>query len=239
MSNQSESIKELASALVKVQASVLKAKKASDNPYFKSKYADLTEVWDACREQLTANGFAVIQLTDESDDAVVVVTKLVHSSGEWVEGRLRMKPVKNDPQGIGSCITYARRYALAAIVGVATEDDDGNAASGKDMGDQSNGYDKYCQNVGATYVNTPEQQDRYPQDKKDTRDRIIELSQKLGIVEGQRRLLVGKPLSLRMSLAELQQAEQRLKDIETAKELGTLSPEDYAIIYEYEEKQSA
>jgi hypothetical protein len=127
--NQSENIGELAAALAKAQAAMDNAKKDSDNPFFKSKYADLTAIWSACREQLTANGLAIVQATDESDDAVVVVTKLIHSSGQWMEGRLRMKPVKNDPQGIGSCISYARRYALAAMVGVCTEDDDAEAAT--------------------------------------------------------------------------------------------------------------
>jgi hypothetical protein len=126
--NQSQEIGDLAKALSKAQATINKAKKSSDNPFFKSKYADLSEVWDACREQLTANDLAVIQATDECDDGVIVVTRLVHSSGQWIEGRLKMKPVKNDPQGIGSCISYARRYALAAMVGVCTEDDDAQAA---------------------------------------------------------------------------------------------------------------
>jgi len=127
--NQSENIGELAAALSKAQATMHNAKKDADNPYFKSKYADLTSIWSACREHLTLNGLAVVQTTDESDDAVVVVTKLIHSSGQWMEGRLKMKPVKNDPQGIGSCISYARRYALAAMVGVCTEDDDAEAAT--------------------------------------------------------------------------------------------------------------
>jgi hypothetical protein len=68
----------------------------------------------------------------EIPEVVIVETMLAHSSGEWVRGKVAMKPVKNDPQGVGSCITYARRYSLAAIVGVAPEDDDGNQASGKD-----------------------------------------------------------------------------------------------------------
>ena len=127
----SDNIAELAEALSKAQASITGALKDSANPFFKSKYADLASVWDACREQLSANGLAVIQTTDLDESAVTVVTTLAHKSGQWVRGRLRMVPVKADPQGIGSCITYARRYALAAIVGVAQVDDDGNTASGK------------------------------------------------------------------------------------------------------------
>ena len=120
----------LFAALAKVQGAIEGARKGTDNPFFKSKYADLASVWDACREQLSANGFAVIQRPVGDDPQIVVLeTILGHESGEWISGTLTMKPVKADPQGIGSCITYARRYALASMVGVAPEDDDGNAAS--------------------------------------------------------------------------------------------------------------
>jgi hypothetical protein len=127
----SESIGKLAEALAKAQGAIEGAKKDSANPFFKSKYADLASVWDACRKALSENSLSVVQTTDESPDAVIVDTRLCHSSGEWIQGRLVMKPVKADPQGIGSCLTYARRYALSAMVGIAPEDDDGNAATGK------------------------------------------------------------------------------------------------------------
>jgi hypothetical protein len=127
---QSESIAALAAALAKVQAVLEGAKLDSENPFFKSKYSDLTSVWAACRKPLAENGLAVIQTcSSETPEIVIVETMLCHSSGEWVRGKVAMKPVKADPQGIGSCITYARRYSLAAMVGVAPEDDDGNAAS--------------------------------------------------------------------------------------------------------------
>lgn len=133
MSEQSENIGELALALSKAQSKIGGAKKDSSNPFFKSKYADLESVWDACREELTKNDLSVMQTNDVNSEGVVVVTTLAHGkSGQWVRGRLFLKPVKNDPQGIGSCITYGRRYALAGIVGVYQTDDDGNAASGKD-----------------------------------------------------------------------------------------------------------
>ena len=128
--NMSLHIKDLTAALVKVQAEIKPAAKKSENPFFHSKYADLAEVWNACRDALTKNGLAVIQTTSESMDGIVVVTTLAHTSGQWIRGKLLLKPVKPDPQGIGSCITYGRRYALAAIVGVCTDDDDGAAASG-------------------------------------------------------------------------------------------------------------
>jgi len=131
---KSDSIGKLAEALAKAQSVMTGAIKDSDNPFFKSRYADLSSVWDACRKPLTENGLAVIQTTctmPETPEYVVVETILTHTSGEWIKGRLAMKPVKQDPQAIGSCITYARRYALAAMVGIAPEDDDANAASGK------------------------------------------------------------------------------------------------------------
>lgn len=105
--------------------------KDSTNPHFKSSYADLASVWDACRDALSENGIAVIQTphTDEASNCHVV-TMLTHASGQWVRDTFSLPPTKADPQGYGSAITYMRRYALAAIVGVAPEDDDGNAASG-------------------------------------------------------------------------------------------------------------
>lgn len=128
----SENIGNLAAALAKAQGAMKGATRDSSNPYFKSKYADLASVWEACREALTANELAIMQTNKQTDGLTVVIeTTLAHSSGEWMTSDLTMVPTKADPQGIGSCITYARRYALAAMVGVAPEDDDGNAASGK------------------------------------------------------------------------------------------------------------
>jgi hypothetical protein len=102
------------------------------NPFFKSSYADLSSVWDACKGELAANGLAISQHpTTDANGNVEVETVLIHSSGQWMSSTLAMKPVKNDPQAFGSAITYARRYALAAVVGVVTDDDDGNHASGR------------------------------------------------------------------------------------------------------------
>jgi len=127
--NKSDTIGELARALIEVQKVLEGAKKDAINPFFKAKYADLSSVWDACRKPLGENGLAVTQTLDFTDGAgVVVETTLLHSSGEWISGRLCVTPVKNDPQGIGSAITYARRYSLAAIVGICPEDDDAEQA---------------------------------------------------------------------------------------------------------------
>ena len=136
--NQSEQINELSKALCTAQSQMTFAKKDSKNPFFKSSYADLSSVWEACREPLTKNGLAVIQTfdSDHDENTVIVVTTLTHSSGQWINSRLKLPLVKKDPQGLGSAITYGRRYSLAAIVGViADEDDDGNAAThGKAQG---------------------------------------------------------------------------------------------------------
>lgn len=132
--NQSENINELAAALSKAQADITGALKDSANPFFKSKYADLASCWDACRKQLTANGLCVVQTTEIQDGAVVVVTTLAHSSGQWMRGVLPVKTKDDGPQAQGSGITYARRYALAAIVGLAQIDDDAEAAQGRGDG---------------------------------------------------------------------------------------------------------
>ena len=128
---QSENIAELAAALSKAQANITGALKDSANPFFKSKYADLASCWDACRKQLTDNGLSVIQTTDIVSDTVVVRTTLAHSSGQWISGVLPVKAKDDGPQAQGSGITYARRYALAAIVGLAQIDDDAEAAQGR------------------------------------------------------------------------------------------------------------
>jgi hypothetical protein len=128
---QSEQINELAAALSKAQASITGALKDSANPFYKSKYADLASCWDACRKQLTDNGLSVIQTTDIVADTVVVRTTLAHNSGQWISGILPVKAKDDSPQAQGSGITYARRYALAAMVGLAQIDDDAEAAQGR------------------------------------------------------------------------------------------------------------
>jgi len=135
MSEQSEQINELATALAKAQGRITGALKDSANPFFKSKYADLAACWDACRQPLSENGLSVIQVPESDETGVTVVTVLAHSSGQWIRSSLHMKPKDTTPQGVGSAITYARRYALAAFVGLAQVDDDGNAASGKGKSD--------------------------------------------------------------------------------------------------------
>lgn len=122
---------ELAKAIIKVQGNLAIARKDSKNPHFKSLYADLNSVWDACRQPLTDNGIAVIQIpTDAGEGRVGLTTVLIHSSGQFISGTVSTKIAKDDPQGVGSALTYLRRYSLASMVGIVADvDDDGNAAS--------------------------------------------------------------------------------------------------------------
>lgn len=130
---RSSSIGKLTEALSKAQGKFLHAKKDVQNEFFKKKYADLARVIDAAKEPLSANGLAVIQTTDYgADGKLLLTTVLSHISGEWIKGVYPINPVKNDPQGFGAAITYARRYSYSAIIGVASEDDDdANEASNK------------------------------------------------------------------------------------------------------------
>ncbi|HID70727.1 MAG TPA: hypothetical protein EYP35_09805 [Desulfobacterales bacterium] len=134
MENESRSpeIGKLALALSIAQGEITGARKESKNPFFKSTYADLASCWDCCRSSLSKNKLAVIQTTKPSEHGVIIVTTLVHESGQWIKGELLVDPVKKDPQGLGSAITYGRRYSLCAMVGIAQVDDDGNMASGRD-----------------------------------------------------------------------------------------------------------
>ena len=128
--NHSESIAKLATALSIVQGKLTHAKKDSANPFFKSKYADLESVWDACRSLLAENGLAIMQFPGEFVDGTMSLnTILTHSSGEYMSYLMSVPVTKPDAQGAGSALTYMRRYALAAVVGVVQADDDGNAAS--------------------------------------------------------------------------------------------------------------
>ena len=126
-------MKELGAAMAKAQAEIKSAKKDAANPFFKSKYADLASVVSACRDAFAKHGLSVIQATDFDEQGMWLETYLMHASGEFIKGRYPIRPLKNDPQSVGSAISYAKRYTYAAIAGVVTgdEDDDGNAASNR------------------------------------------------------------------------------------------------------------
>ena len=134
--NQSETIGQLALALSKVQGKLTHAKKDSNNPFFNSSYADLGSVLDSCRGLLAENELSIMQFpgdiirTEDGFLAMQLTTILAHSSGEWIGKEMEMPISKPDPQGTGSCLTYMRRYSLAAVLGIyAGGDDDGNAAT--------------------------------------------------------------------------------------------------------------
>lgn len=116
-------------AYVKFQADVGNAEKNKTNPHFKSRYADLESAIEAAKPHLAKHDLAVMQHPYSVDSLVGVCSTLIHVSGQWISSTLLLAPSRNDPQGSGSAITYARRYSYLAILGMATEDDDGNAAT--------------------------------------------------------------------------------------------------------------
>ena len=128
--NKSESIGNLAKALCKAQNELGGAVKNSSNPFFKSSYSSLTDVVKAIKQPFADNGLSYSQfpITSDGGGGIGVVTILMHNSGEWLESEFYLPLAKKDPQGGGSAVTYARRYALQAMAGIPTVDDDGEAA---------------------------------------------------------------------------------------------------------------
>jgi hypothetical protein len=124
----SETITELATALAKAQGAMEDATKSETNPHFRSKYADLAAVREVIRAPLAANDLSVIQAARTREHEVEVETMLLHKSGEYIAETLSLPVTKRDAQGVGSAISYARRYGLMSLLGLAAADDDGNAA---------------------------------------------------------------------------------------------------------------
>lgn len=155
--NSSASIATLAAALVKAQTKIEGATKDKTNPHFKSKYADLSSVVEAIKKPATDNGLTWTQVMHDADNAAKVETIILHSSGEWLSCGVISVPVsKQDAQGYGSALTYARRYSLSAAFGVAPEDDDGNAAAAA----APNGKKGHSPSDGATDALSPADRDR-------------------------------------------------------------------------------
>lgn len=130
-SYRSAELKDLFTALAKAQAEMQTAGLSAENPYFKTRYADLAAIVKASRPALTKNGLSIIQQIITNDEGHTYLhTMLCHCSGQWVESRVRIVPPKTDVQSLGSYITYLRRYSIAALCGIVTsdEDDDGNLA---------------------------------------------------------------------------------------------------------------
>ena len=131
MTAHSEEINEIATALAKAQESMTVAEKDGKNPHFKSAYSTLASVINAVRPMLSKQGIAVFQDVGTTSEGVQVTTRFIHSSGQWLSSTIAAKPQKPDAQGIGSCVTYLRRYGLMAAAGIAPgDDDDGSAAAG-------------------------------------------------------------------------------------------------------------
>lgn len=126
----SSEIAELAAALAKAQGAMESATKGNVNPHFKSKYADLASVRDAMREPFAVNGLSVVQGLRTVQGGIEVETVLFHASGQSIRETLMVPTPRFDAQGLGSAATYGRRYALMSMIGLASEDDDGNAVSG-------------------------------------------------------------------------------------------------------------
>ena len=124
----SESIEKLAEALCAAQGEMGGAVKGSANPFFKSSYADLTSVIKAIKEPCFKHGLSYVQLPHRDGNSIGVVTRLIHTSGQWLENEFTLPMVKGDPQAAGSAVTYARRYALQALFGIPAVDDDGESA---------------------------------------------------------------------------------------------------------------
>jgi hypothetical protein len=125
----SDSINEISTALAKAQGEISNPSKEAENPHFRSHYADLSAGINAVREGLSTNGIGFVQATRLDGDVLMLDTRLTHASGQWIESEFPVCRFPMKPQEVGSAMTYARRYALFAIIGIAGEDDDGNAAN--------------------------------------------------------------------------------------------------------------
>ena len=131
MELQSEKTAELVTALTKASGQIKVARKDSENPFFHSRYADLSAITEASREALISNDLVITQSTSIELNQMVLVTTLHHVSGQWIRGYYPITAVKADPQSMGRAVTYARRYALSAMLGIVSEDDDGESAMGR------------------------------------------------------------------------------------------------------------
>ena len=130
--NRSESIVNISKALVQAQAEMGNAVKGSANPFFKSKYADLNSIREACLPALNKYGITVLQPTTVLDGKLYVETLLLHESGEFISGVYEVIVGKqNDPQAFGAAMSYSRRYSLQSMVNLGAEDDDAESAMGR------------------------------------------------------------------------------------------------------------
>lgn len=187
----SPEIAEIAKAIAGAQAEMENVAKDRENPHFRARYATLAGVLDEVRPKLAKQGIAVIQMPVNGEGSNVgIVTRLLHSSGQWIESALYVAPTKFDAQGVGSVLTYLRRYSLMAIAGVGQEDDDGNAAVGRpDLRPrpQANGNGKVN---GASLPPNPEEPPEIGEDRKRIRALIDRLAERIKTAPDEHRLEV-------------------------------------------------
>lgn len=171
---QSDQIDQLAKSLSKAQGELESALKDSTNPFFKNKYADLASVWSAAKFPLSSNGLSVVQQFIYDGDKIILVSTLAHSSGQWMRSFLPIVPTENviknkqgeimgykkiDVQNVGAGITYMRRYALAALIGITQDDDDGESAVGRGRSKKHNYSTSEDINYVPDQTKKPTQQD--------------------------------------------------------------------------------
>jgi hypothetical protein len=128
----SQTITEISKALVEFNKELSRIEKDANNPFFKNSYATLDTILDTVRPILARHGISILQMPSGNGELIEMRTILLHTSGEFIESPVvAMKAVKNDPQSLGSTITYAKRYSISAMLGISTgdKDDDGNSGS--------------------------------------------------------------------------------------------------------------
>jgi len=125
----SEQLDQIFTALAKAQGEFKVAKKDTENPFFKKNYADLESIVDSARPSLSKNGLSFVQFTSITEGILILTTRVCHSSGQWIEGSYPLKPQKDDPQSLGAALTYAKRNALKAALGIVEADEDDDAES--------------------------------------------------------------------------------------------------------------
>lgn len=189
----SAQINELASALAKAQAKFQPAAKNKTNPHLKSKYADLVAVTEACKAPLAEAGLSYSQIVESERAEVTCVTVLMHSSGQWIAGRLTLHGKDTSPQAMGSAITYARRYGLSAMLGIVTdEEDDGDAAQAQ----PAKGKDPKYQNISVSEPKPADPPKKPAAEKpaEKSHDKMVEDAQKVfggKVVEDTRKKVAG------------------------------------------------
>lgn len=154
-STHSQEIKDLVASLAKAQGAMKPAVFNRGNAHFKSRYADFSSCMDACRGPLSENGLAIIQSCEKIDGALTLVTMLAHVSGQWMKSEFPIITSKMDSQGIGSAMTYAKRYSLCGMVGIVAdedEDDDGEAACGRGRKEEPRHQAKPLNKISADQV---------------------------------------------------------------------------------------